>query len=52
VGKAIEEMKDRKSTRNEAVPGYVLKLLGEAGLRTMTADQQHVSNWRVTLEFH
>jgi len=29
-------MKDKKSTRNEAVPGYVLKLLGEAGPRIMT----------------
>jgi len=29
-------MTDKKSTRNEDVPGNVLKLLREAGLRIMT----------------
>ena len=36
MGKPIKVMKYKKSTRNETVPGYVLKLLGEAGLRIMT----------------
>jgi hypothetical protein len=36
VEKAIKEMRNKKSTRNDDVPGYVLKLLGEDCLRIMT----------------
>jgi hypothetical protein len=36
VEKAIKEMRDKKATGDEDVPGDVLKLLGEDGLRLMT----------------
>jgi hypothetical protein len=36
VEKAIKEKRDKKATRDDDVPGDVLKLLGEDGLRLMT----------------
>jgi hypothetical protein len=36
VEKAIKEMRDKKATGNDDVPGVLLKLLGEDGLRLMT----------------
>jgi hypothetical protein len=33
---AIKEMKEKKASRYEVVPGDVLKLLGEDGLQQMT----------------
>jgi hypothetical protein len=36
VGKAIKEMRDKKATGDEDVPGDVLKFLGEDGLRLIT----------------
>jgi hypothetical protein len=36
VEKAIKEMKDKKATGDDDVPGDVLKFLGEDGLRLMT----------------
>jgi hypothetical protein len=36
VEKAIKEMRNRKATGNDDVPGDVLKLLGEGGLKTLT----------------
>jgi hypothetical protein len=36
VEKAIKEMRDKKATGDDDVPGDVLKLLGEDGLRLMT----------------
>jgi hypothetical protein len=36
VEEAIKEMRDKKATRNDDVPGDVLTLLGEDGLRLMT----------------
>jgi hypothetical protein len=36
VEKAVKEMKDKKATGVDDVPGDVLKLLGEDGLRLMT----------------
>jgi hypothetical protein len=38
VEKAIKEMRDKKATGNDDVSGDVLKLLGEDGLKLMTAD--------------
>jgi hypothetical protein len=35
VEKAIKEMRDKKATGDDDVPGNVLKLLGEDGLRIM-----------------
>ena len=40
--KAIKEMRDKKTIGDDDVPGDVLKLLGEDGLRLVTADQQHI----------
>ena len=34
--KAIKEMRDKKATGDDDVPGDVLKLLGEGGLKVMT----------------
>jgi hypothetical protein len=34
--KAIKEMKNKKATGGDDVPGDVLKLLGEGGLKIMT----------------
>jgi hypothetical protein len=34
--KAIKEMRNKKATRDDDVPGDVLKLLGEVGLKIMT----------------
>jgi hypothetical protein len=36
VEKAIKEMRDKKATGDDDVPGDLLKLLGEDGLRLMT----------------
>jgi hypothetical protein len=36
VEKAIKEMRDKKATGDDDVPGDVLKLLGEDGLRLTT----------------
>jgi hypothetical protein len=36
VGKAIKEMRNKKATGDDDVPGDVLKLLGEDGLKIMT----------------
>jgi len=36
VEKAIKEMKNRKTTGDDDVPGDVLKLLGEGGLKILT----------------
>jgi hypothetical protein len=36
VEKAIKEMRDKKATGDDDVPGDVLKLLEEDGLRIMT----------------
>ena len=34
--KAIKEMRNKKATRNDDVPGDVLKLFGEGGLKIMS----------------
>jgi hypothetical protein len=36
VGKAIKEMRNEKATGDYGVPGDVLNLLGEGGLKIMT----------------
>ena len=36
VEKTIKEMRNRKATRDDDVPGDVLKLLGEGGLKIVT----------------
>ena len=36
VGKAIQEMRNKKATGGEDVPGDALKLLGKGGLKIMT----------------
>jgi len=36
VEKAINEMRNKKATRDDDVPGDVFKLLGEGGLKIMT----------------
>jgi hypothetical protein len=36
VGKAIKEMRNKKATGDDDLPGDVLKLLGESGLKIMT----------------
>jgi hypothetical protein len=36
VEKAVKEMRNRKATGDEDVPGDALKLLGEGGLKIMT----------------
>jgi hypothetical protein len=36
VEKAMKDMKDKKATGGDDVPGDVLKLLGEDGLKLMT----------------
>jgi hypothetical protein len=36
VEKSIKEMSDKKATGDNDVPGDVLKLLGEDGLKLMT----------------
>jgi hypothetical protein len=36
VKKPIKEMRDKKAARDDDVPGYILLLLGEDGLRIMT----------------
>ena len=35
-GKSIKEMRNRKATRDDDIPGDVLKLLGEDGLKILT----------------
>jgi hypothetical protein len=48
VEKAIKEMSDKKATGDDDVPGDVLKLLGEDGLRLMT---QLINSMYVTGEW-
>jgi hypothetical protein len=48
VEKAIKEMRDKKATGDDDVPGDVLKLLGEDGLRLMT---QLINSMYVTGEW-
>jgi hypothetical protein len=36
VEKAIKEMRNKKAIRDDDVPGDVLKLLGEGGMKIMT----------------
>jgi sorting nexin-29 len=36
VGKAIKEIRNKKATGDDDVPGHVLKLLGDGGLKIMT----------------
>jgi hypothetical protein len=36
VEKAMKEMRNRKATRDDDVPGEVFKLLGEDGLKILT----------------
>jgi hypothetical protein len=43
--KAIKEIRDKKATGDDDVPGHVLKLLGEYGLKLMT---QLIKNKYVT----
>jgi hypothetical protein len=52
VEKAIKEMRDKKATGDDDVPGDVLKLLGEDGLNLMTTDQQRICNWEVAQRFY
>jgi len=53
VGKAIKEMRNRKATGVDDVPGDVLKLLGEGVLGILTTtNQHHIMNWRVAQELH
>jgi hypothetical protein len=44
---AMKDMRDKKSTGGDDVCGYVLKLLGEDGLRIMT---QLINNIQETTE--
>jgi hypothetical protein len=48
VEKAIKEMRDKKATGDDDVPGDVLKLFGEVGLRLMT---QLINSMYVTGEW-
>jgi hypothetical protein len=48
VEKAIKEMRDKKATGDDGVPGDVLKLLGEDGVRLMT---QMINSIYVTAEW-
>jgi hypothetical protein len=48
VGKAIKRWGDKKATGDDDVPGYVLILLGEDGLKLMT---QLISNLYETGEW-
>jgi hypothetical protein len=36
VEKPVKDMRDKKATGHDAIPGDALKLLGEDGLRLMT----------------
>ena len=36
MGKAIKEMRNRKATGDDDIPGDVLKLLGDGGLKILT----------------
>ena len=43
VEKAIKEMRNKKATRDDDVPGDVLKLFGEGGLKNNDEiDQRHL----------
>jgi hypothetical protein len=48
VKKAIKEMRDKKATGDDDVPGDVIKLLGEDGLRLLT---QLITSMYVTGEW-
>jgi hypothetical protein len=48
VEKAIKEMRDKKTTGDDNVPGDVLKMLGEDGLKIMT----QLINWGVDQRFN
>ena len=50
VEKAIKEMRNRKTTGDDDIPGDVLRLLGEVGLKIMTKLSN--TNWRVAPELH
>ena len=53
VEKAIKEMMNRKATGDDDVPGDVLKVMGEVGLKTLKKiNQNHIWNWRVTQGLH
>jgi hypothetical protein len=48
VEKAIKEIKDKKDTENNNVPGKVIKLLEDEGLKTMTQlvnSMQETGQW-------
>jgi hypothetical protein len=45
-------MRDKKATGDDDVPGDVLKLLGEGGLRITTQLINRISNWGVAQRFH
>ena len=42
VEKAIKEMRNKKATADDDVPGDVLKLLGEGGLKILKNNQHHI----------
>ena len=44
VGKAIKEMRNRKATGNDDIPGDVLKLLGEGGFKILTKLSNTICN--------
>jgi hypothetical protein len=53
VEKAIKEMRDKKATGDDDVPGDVRKLSEEDGHKLMTQlIKQHVCNWRGAQRFH
>jgi len=45
VEKAIKEMRDKKATEDDDVPGDVPKLLGEDGIRIMTQRSTTYGGW-------
>jgi hypothetical protein len=42
VGNAMKEMRDKKATVYDVVPGDVLKLSGKDGLRIITEIYRHI----------
>ena len=53
VEKAIKEMRNRKATGDDDIPGDVLKLLGKGGLKIMTKLSNTIYNtgeWPRTLQ--
>jgi hypothetical protein len=54
-GKKAIKMRDKKATGHDDVPGDVLKLLGEDGLKPMTQlinSIYCICNWRVAQRFN